>query len=133
MVTHAGGIVFRPIHGVPHYLVTTAKQNPDHWVFPKGHIDPGETSEKAATREVAEETGVAANIVRFIGTLEFRFDDENVHVRFYLMEYQSETDNSERRQLQWCSYEKALELLTFQDSRKLLTIACEYLTSTHPE
>lgn len=30
------------------------------WVFPKGHIEQGETSQEAALREVAEEAGVAA-------------------------------------------------------------------------
>lgn len=28
------------------------------WVFPKGHVDPGETSLEAALREVSEEAGV---------------------------------------------------------------------------
>ena len=34
------------------------------WVFPKGHIEQGETSEAAALREVAEEAGVQAELVR---------------------------------------------------------------------
>ena len=34
------------------------------WDLPKGHIEPGETAEAAAVREIAEETGVAAGVVR---------------------------------------------------------------------
>ncbi len=42
--THAGGIVVR-YDGQPQYLIVTAKYNPDHWVLPKGHIEPGESLE----------------------------------------------------------------------------------------
>ena len=31
----------------------------NHWVFPGGHIENGETAEKAVTREVKEETGLS--------------------------------------------------------------------------
>lgn len=31
------------------------------WVFPKGHVDPGETHLEAALREVGEESGVECN------------------------------------------------------------------------
>ena len=34
------------------------------WDLPKGHIEPGETSEAAAVREIAEETGITAAIER---------------------------------------------------------------------
>ena len=38
-----------------------------HWDLPKGHIDEGESADKCAVREVAEETGVeGAKIVRFL-------------------------------------------------------------------
>lgn len=30
----------------------------DAWLFPKGHVDEGETDEQAARREIAEETGL---------------------------------------------------------------------------
>ncbi|GBF05053.1 NUDIX hydrolase [Deinococcus aerius] len=30
------------------------------WAFPKGHVEPGETLEQTAVREVREETGVTA-------------------------------------------------------------------------
>jgi diadenosine hexaphosphate hydrolase (ATP-forming) len=34
-----------------------------YWVLPKGHLDPGESQEEAALREVEEETGIVAHIV----------------------------------------------------------------------
>lgn len=33
------------------------------WVFPKGHVEEGETSQAAALREVAEEAGVLAEVL----------------------------------------------------------------------
>ena len=41
--THAGGIVVRLDDGVARFLLVTARRQPGQWVFPKGHIEPGET------------------------------------------------------------------------------------------
>lgn len=34
-----------------------------HWAFPKGHVEPGESEEQTACREVLEETGVKIEIL----------------------------------------------------------------------
>lgn len=39
----------------------------DFWSLPGGKVEPGETHEVAALREVLEETGIAAQILGFIG------------------------------------------------------------------
>lgn len=49
----AGGVVFNARNEV-----LLIRQRDGNWVFPKGHIDPGEDPLKAAMREVAEEAGV---------------------------------------------------------------------------
>jgi periplasmic divalent cation tolerance protein len=53
-VTCAGGIVL--------YLdqVLVIRQNGNSWSLPKGHVDPGESLEDAARREIAEESGVTS-------------------------------------------------------------------------
>ena len=43
------------------------------WSLPKGHIEPGETPEQAAIREVAEETGIESEIARELGVIDFWF------------------------------------------------------------
>jgi diadenosine hexaphosphate hydrolase (ATP-forming) len=55
------------------------------WVFPKGWIDPGETPEQAALREVREETGVQAQIVGTAGVAPYEVDGTNREVVYYLM------------------------------------------------
>ncbi len=55
MVAGAGGVVFGPGG-----RVLLLKHVSGHWVFPKGHVEPGETQLQAALREVEEEAGVTA-------------------------------------------------------------------------
>jgi 8-oxo-dGTP pyrophosphatase MutT (NUDIX family) len=50
----AGGIVL----GEGGTIALIRSENSDSWLFPKGHIDEGETEEQAARREIAEEAGL---------------------------------------------------------------------------
>jgi diadenosine hexaphosphate hydrolase (ATP-forming) len=61
VVLGAGGVVFDPLGRV--LLIAYPRSRGGGWSFPKGHIDPGETLEIAAVREVLEEGGVRAEIV----------------------------------------------------------------------
>ena len=40
------------------------------WSLPKGHVEPGETIEAAAVREVAEETGITGGLLADLGTFD---------------------------------------------------------------
>ena len=40
--------------------------DPDHWGFPGGHVERGETALAAAARELLEETGVCATPVAYL-------------------------------------------------------------------
>jgi 8-oxo-dGTP diphosphatase len=56
MIEAAGGVVTRDNGGVVEVLVVHRPRY-DDWSLPKGKLEPGETHEQAAHREVAEETG----------------------------------------------------------------------------
>lgn len=54
----AGGVVFNA-----QGKVLILEHRNGTWVFPKGHIDPGESALEAALREVEEEAGVSAQVL----------------------------------------------------------------------
>ena len=56
METSAGGVIYRWSGAVPHILLI--RDAYQHWGFPKGHVEQGETPADAALREVREETGL---------------------------------------------------------------------------
>ena len=53
-------------------------------LFPKGHLEPGETLEQTALREVAEETGLEAEIVLPLGDMTYTYQGDEYLVTFYL-------------------------------------------------
>lgn len=125
--THAGGLVFRRKDGEIFYLIVKAKPNPAHWVIPKGHIEPGESPEAAAVREIREETGVLASILATLGTLNFEYHGRRVETILYLLAYQGETVPEEQRECHWGLYEDILHLLTFSDTREIVRLAQDFL------
>ena len=56
-------------------LLLYKNQNGRHvgWVLPKGNVEPSETHQNAALREVKEESGVSAKIVKFLGSTQYSF------------------------------------------------------------
>ena len=121
--THAGGVVVRGKGADFRVLLVTAKRQPNQWVFPKGHIEIGETPEQAAVREVVEEAGVQAIVVAPIGATEFRSARGPVRAQFYLMDFVSETAPGEDRRLAWMTADEARRALIYEDARLLITRA----------
>ena len=118
--SHAGGVVARTVDGEREYLIVEARRRPGVWVLPKGHIEPGETPEVAAVREVQEEAGVRAAVVAQVGESEYAVDGQPVCTIFFLMRYEGEASRHEGRALAWRRYEDALRLLCFDDTKRVL-------------
>ena len=121
--SHAGGVVARTVNGEREYLLVEARRSPGEWVLPKGHIERGETPEAAAVREVEEEAGVLGAVVAQVGDSTYTVAGKPVRVVFFLMRYEGETSAHENRALAWRTYEEALRLLRFDDTRRILTRA----------
>jgi 8-oxo-dGTP pyrophosphatase MutT (NUDIX family) len=115
--------VARAVSGGREYLLVEARRIRGQWVLPKGHIEPGETPEAAAAREVQEEAGVRAEVIARAGASEYAVDGESVRVVFFLMRYLGDAARQEERALAWRPYEDALRLLSFDDTRRVLTQA----------
>ena len=109
------------------FLLVRASRPPYEWVLPKGHVEPGETPEMAAHREVLEETGVDAELVAAVGDVAFSFDGEDIRVRYFLMRMQRAGADAEPRERRWCTATEATSLLAFESSREILQQALALL------
>ncbi len=119
----AGGIVFNDQGKV---LLTQNSSN-KHWGFPKGLIDPGQTSKEAAIREVKEEGGVEAEIIEKVGDSKFIYtwEGEKIFkvVTLYLMKYLSgdpANHDFEVSEAAWYTPDDALNILSFSSDKQLL-------------
>lgn len=65
----------------------TATHN--HWEIPGGKIEPGETAEAAAVRELQEEMNVQVRITRKLGQREFAEGDKNFDYTWFLATVES--------------------------------------------
>ena len=120
-MTHAGGIVYRSRGSNFQILLVTAKRNPSAWIFPKGHIEDGETPEEAALREVEEEAGVAGKVVGPVGRpIEFVTSAERVRVQYFLVRMTSEWPETDGRKKRWVAFDDAEDMLAYDNIRALV-------------
>jgi len=64
------------------------------WQLPGGWIELGEFPEQAASREVAEETGLELNELRFVGLTNNKFSDQDQSISIY---FEGECSNPEQK------------------------------------
>lgn len=123
----AGGVVFRMENGRPLFLLI--RDSYDNWGFPKGHVEEDEAPERAALREVEEETGLHDLVLRdSIETIDwyFRFRRRLIHkvCHFYLMESESAATSPQREEgiteCSWLPLGDALERISYANARAVL-------------
>ena len=122
-LTHGGGVVFRLTPEGPRYLLVEASGTRDRWVFPKGHIEEGETGALAALREVGEEAGVRARLVRRLRPVEHKKEGERISIVYFLMAYAGRKTPLDKRRVRWLSFDEAVEALDLGKSRRVLRSA----------
>lgn len=125
--TSAGGVVFRREGDGTLFLVI--RDSYRNWGFPKGHVEDGEAPDRAALREVAEETGLGVLEVRAaIETIDwhFRFRGRPIHkiCHFFLMESFDARTRPQRDEgitaCRWATYDEAARLLSYENARAVL-------------
>jgi len=72
LVRAGGGIVCRTAENGAVEVLLVHRPAYGDWTFPKGKLDPGETEEEAALREVEEETGLLCRLGPEIGTTAYQ-------------------------------------------------------------
>ena len=129
-----GACIFRLDNGIK-WLVL--RHNPDrghHWDFPKGHVEPGETEEETAKREVYEECGIEIDIIKdFKEIVTFNPRPEIIKDVVYFVAKAKNTNVKfvldEMCEYKWLSYEEAIKLLTFDNAKGLLEKANAFISS----
>ena len=126
-----GGVVIH--HSKILLLYKNYKNRYEGWVLPKGTVEPGETHEETALREVKEESGADADIVEYVGKNSYSFtvpeDKVEKDVHWYLMRgrsYYSKPQAEEYfRDSGYYKYHEAIHLLKFDNEREIMEKAYE--------
>jgi 8-oxo-dGTP diphosphatase len=96
----------------------------DDWTLPKGKLDPGESFEEAALREVEEETGLRCRLVRELPSIEYLdAKGRSKVVRYWLMEVEADVrfvPNDEVDELRRLPPDEALALLSYDRDHDVL-------------
>ena len=96
----------------------------DDWSLPKGKLDPGESFEDAALREVEEETGMRCRLLDELRPVEYRDNKGRQKiVRYWLMAVDEDPGfmpNDEVDELRWVPPEEAVELLSYPHDAELV-------------
>jgi 8-oxo-dGTP pyrophosphatase MutT (NUDIX family) len=109
--------------------------------LPKGLVDPGETPEQAALREVREETGITARVLTKLTDIKYVYvrswgDKQRIFkiVSFYLLRYDSGTIDDlassmriEVKRAFWIPLAEARRRLTYRGEREVIGLAEQYL------
>jgi 8-oxo-dGTP pyrophosphatase MutT (NUDIX family) len=123
----AGGVVIDSRVTTPRVLLVHRPRY-DDWSFPKGKLDPGETVEQAALREVREETGIECKIVRKIATQRYSYQTNKGQRRPKLVHYflmhpltdEIRVPGAEVDRAVWLDFDSALRMLSYERDRELL-------------
>lgn len=124
--TSCGGVVI--FRGKILLLYKNYKNKYEGWVLPKGTVEEGEEYKETAVREVYEETGVEATIIKYVGKSQYTFNTpQNIvqkDVHWYLMMSDSYYSKPQREEFfmdsGYYKFHEAYHLLKFANEKQIL-------------
>jgi 8-oxo-dGTP pyrophosphatase MutT (NUDIX family) len=132
----AGGVVYRNGDtGIEICLAARRTRRGDLvWGLPKGAVEPEETPEAAALREVLEETGLEAEIEGDLGKIRYFYVWEGMRVRkqvrFFLMRATGgdvASHDEEMEEVRWFPIGRATKRAAYRGEREVIERAVEQL------
>jgi 8-oxo-dGTP pyrophosphatase MutT (NUDIX family) len=135
-----GGVVVRATNGAHEVALIRVKnlKGTDVWALPKGGREPDEDGETAAVREVAEETGLDAEIVRPLDSITYWFlwPPEQVRykktVHLYLMRARGgdiSAHDDEVEEVRFVPVDEAARMATYRTDQQVLKRVAELLAN----
>lgn len=126
-----GAVIWRMGKSGPEYLLV--QHNGGHWSFPKGHVEHGETEPDTARREIWEETGLTASVDTSFRQVVTYYPKPGVikDVVFFLATVVSGAEKAQEEEIaeiQWFSFQKAREHITYAADEEVLLAAHTHLT-----
>ncbi len=123
-VLSCGGVVFNDQGRV----LLLRKEEERRWCIPKGHVEPGETPQETALREIQEESGFICRIAGDLTEVSYRYywpqDDVNYdkRVRYFLAEVVGGGPALEPGfdRLRWVTEKEALRLLHYENDKRVI-------------
>jgi len=139
----AGGVTFRWRDSEPEIAIVSVRPKL-RWQLPKGIVDPGESPQVTAIREVREEAGIETELIRLIETIEYWYRGEKYgkpvryhkFVHFYLLQYKSGNvadHDHEVEEARWVSFDEAMEMLEFKSERDVVEKARVMIKQRAPD
>ena len=124
--TSCGGVVI--FRGKILLLYKNYKNKYEGWVLPKGTVEDGEEYKETAIREVLEETGVSASIIKYVGKSQYTFNTpQNTvmkDVHWYLMMAESYYSKPQREEYfmdsGYYKFHVAYHMLKFTNEKQIL-------------
>ncbi len=126
-----GAVVFRRINEEYRFLLIKNRRS-NHWGFPKGHMEKGETREETARREVLEETGIHIDIIDgFCRDSRYRIGSKiEKRVEVFLASTKDTQTIIQREEIEdyiWLRYSDALEMLKFDNDKDILMSVRDFM------
>ena len=119
----SGGVLYTWVGDEPYFVVV--RERAGHYGLPKGHVEQGETKEKAAVREMWEETGVRARLIPgFQEEVSYPVGKNKLKsVTYFLAQYdhsQPLVKADDMREVLLLPYQDAMNLISYPGVREVL-------------
>ncbi len=127
-----GAVVYTRQRSDIKYVIV--KSNEGNYGFPKGHVEKDESETETALREIYEETGLSVFLhPNFRAIDEYPLPEKPGEIKrvvYFVGEYSGQTIRHQAEELseaRLMDYDEAMELLSFDSSRRILQEADDFL------